>query len=65
MNGIKKIIALVLVLQWVVSTSAILTLLILGAIDKNDGIDLLKNYSSITSGFVGIVIGYLFSSKDD
>lgn len=63
MTNTKKIISIAIVFQWVIATSTILMLIIGKVIEVDKGLDLLKSYSAITSGFVGIVIGHLFSSN--
>ena len=65
MSKITRIIAILLVVQWALSISTILLFILLGMFNTNDGIDLLKSYSSISSGFVGIIVGYLFHSRKD
>lgn len=64
MSDLKKKIALIIVGQWVASISIILILVIFNLLKPSEGIEFLKSYSSITSGFVGIIIGYLFSSDN-
>jgi len=65
MTELRKTIALIIIIQWVISISAILLLIVLDLLSSTEGMDLLKSYSSITSGFVGIIIGYLFTSNGE
>lgn len=62
MVNLKKIIALIIIIQWVASISIILFLIVFDFLTSSEGTDLLKSYSSVTSGFVGIIIGYLFTA---
>lgn len=65
MTNLKKNIALLIIIQWVASISIILILIAFDFLSSSEGTDLLKSYSSVTSGFVGIIVGYLFSSSGD
>jgi hypothetical protein len=39
-------------------------LVVVGFLQSNDGIELLKTFSSVFSGFVGLVVGYYFAKKE-
>jgi hypothetical protein len=41
----------------------VFVVIIIGFMDVNSGIDLLKTMSGIFSGFIGVIIGYYFSKK--
>lgn len=60
--NIKNFIAIVLVLVFVISVALIAIFILIGVIDKDVGLDLLKNVTASTSGFVGIIVGHYFSS---
>jgi len=60
--NIKNFIAIVLVLVFVVSVASITLFILTGVMEKDVGLDLLKNVTASTSGFVGIIVGHYFSS---
>lgn len=60
--NIKNFIAIVLVLVFVISVASITVFILTGIMDKDVGLDLLKNVTASTSGFVGIIVGHYFSS---
>jgi hypothetical protein len=39
-------------------------LVVIGRLQSNDGIEMLKTFSSVFSGFVGLVVGYYFAKKE-
>lgn len=39
-------------------------LVIVGVLQSNDGVEILKTFSSVFSGFVGLVVGYYFAKKE-
>ena len=39
-------------------------LVVVGVLQFNDGVEILKTFSSIFSGFVGLVVGHYFAKKD-
>ncbi len=61
MNGMRKLLAVIVVGTWSVSIAMILLLMIFGLIDVAKGEDVLKTFSSVSSGFVGMVFGYYFT----
>lgn len=62
MEKAKYIISITIIIQWILSLSIVVLLIALGLIDKNEGVDFLKSYSTVASPFVGMVMGYLFTS---
>jgi hypothetical protein len=63
--SIKNLIAILLVLIFVISVIFISGFVLMGFIDKDTGLDLLKNVMASTSGFVGIIVGHYFSGAGD
>ena len=39
-------------------------LVVIGMLQSNDGVYIVKTFSSVYSGFVGLVIGYYFGKSD-
>ena len=44
-------------------TFLIVVLIVVGFLQAEDGKDILKSFSSIFSGFVGIILGYYFTGN--
>lgn len=64
-SSTRRIIAIMIVSCWLFSILSILSFMILDVIDLEAGIAMLKTFSSISSGFVGIVIGHYFSGSNN
>lgn len=60
-SDIRKVLAILIVGGWFVSGLLILLTIILGLISFKEGIEILKTVSSVTSGFVGMILGYYFT----
>lgn len=57
----KNFIAAVLVCTWALQFVIILTVVLLGFVDFERGMEIARTSSSISSGLVGIVVGHYFS----
>jgi hypothetical protein len=64
MKDARKPLAFIIVGTWSVSILLILILLIFNLIEVGKGQEILKTFSSVSSGFVGMVFGYYFSGRD-
>jgi hypothetical protein len=60
-RDIRKILAVLIVGGWVVSAFLILLTIVTGLISFNEGVEILKTFSSVSSGFVGMILGYYFT----
>jgi hypothetical protein len=65
MQQIRKWLSFLLVGSWAFSILAILIVSLFGLLPIEKGLDAIKVFSSVTSGFVGIVLGYYFTRSDD
>lgn len=63
MENTRKIIGLTIIFLWSLCIVFILILMAIGLIDVDKGIEILKSFSSVSSGFVGLIIGYYFSKE--
>lgn len=61
---IRKMLACTIILTWSFCTTIIILLMILNFIDVSKAQDILKTFSSVSSGFIGMVLGYYFSGSD-
>jgi len=61
MESTRRIIGLTIVFLWSLCILLILILMSIDLIDVTKGIEILKSFSSVSSGFVGLIIGYYFS----
>ena len=61
MKDIRRFISVTVVGLWAASMFLILILMIFRMVTVDEGKDIFKSFSSVTSGFVGIVIGYYFT----
>jgi hypothetical protein len=57
--------ALILVGGFSLVTFLTVILVVIGILQSKDGIEVLKNFSSVYSGFVGLVVGYYFGKSDE
>ena len=57
---------LALILVGGFSLVAFLTVILVatGVLQSNDGVEILKTFSSVYSGFVGLVVGYYFGKAE-
>lgn len=62
---VRSVVALTLVLGFTITCCAIIIQVAQGALDFTHGTDLIKHFSSVFSGFVGLVIGYYFTSTKE
>tara|TARA_R110002049_G_scaffold124494_2_gene280054 strand:+ start:582 stop:842 length:261 start_codon:yes stop_codon:yes gene_type:complete len=65
MQTIRRNIAYTLVGVWGTSIILILFLMIFKLLDLTEGQEILKTFSSVTSGFVGMVLGFYFTRSDN
>lgn len=63
MDDIRKFISKVILGVWAFSLIVILILIIAKQIDLKGGIELLTQFSAVSSGFVGIILGYYFTKN--
>jgi hypothetical protein len=61
---IRTWLALLLVGGFSLVTFLTVILVAVGFLKWGDGIEILKSFSSVYSGFVGIVVGYYFGKND-
>lgn len=60
---LRSSLALILVGGFFGVTFLIVILMVIGILQPSAGTEILKSFSSICSGFVGIVIGYYFTKN--
>lgn len=63
MKDIRKLLSFVVVGTWSGGIIIILLLMAFDLIDIGKGQEILKTFSSISSGFVGMVFGYYFTGS--
>jgi len=63
-NHIRRTLSYLVVGSWAVSILFVLTIIVFGLVDMKQGFEILKNFSSISSGFVGVIIGYYFTNRN-
>jgi len=61
MEPIQKWLSFVVIGAWVLSTLVIVVVIVAGRVDIETGLKLLSQVSGVTSGFVGVIIGYYFT----
>jgi len=64
-SKIKSIIGLAIIGTWSGSILLILLLMVFNVLDVNKGQEILKTFSSVSSGFVGLIVGYYFTHWND
>ena len=64
MQNVRRNIAYALVGVWGASILLILVLMIFKLVDLSEGQEILKTFSSVTSGFVGMILGFYFTRED-
>ena len=64
MKDIRKTLALIIIGTWSATILLILFLIVFNLIDIVKGQEILKTFSSVSSGFVGMVFGYYFTGGD-
>nr|VFK20881.1 MAG: hypothetical protein BECKLFY1418C_GA0070996_108011 [Candidatus Kentron sp. LFY] len=65
MRDMRKVLSIIVLGTWSAGILLIFILIIFNLIDVEIGKELLKTFSSISSGFVGVVFGYYFTSRRD
>ena len=65
MNDMRKYLAYIIIGTWSASIVIILLLMAFNIVDFERGQEIMKSFSSVTSGFVGIVIGYYFTHNSN
>ena len=61
---VRNWLAIILVGGFSIVTFATVILVIVGILQSNDGIEIIKTFSSVYSGFVGLVVGYYFGKSE-
>lgn len=61
MNDVRKLITLVVLGIWAITLIIVLILIVTQQVGLEGGLQLLAQFSGVTSGFVGIIIGYYFT----
>ena len=61
MEAVQRWIALVIVGAWVLTTLVIVVVIVSARVNLEDGLKLLSQVSGVTSGFVGVIVGYYFT----
>ena len=61
MRDMRKVLALLVVGTWSFSIVVLLLLITFNFVDVAKGQEILKTFSSVSSGFVGMVFGYYFT----
>jgi hypothetical protein len=64
LEKVRTWLALLLVGGFSIVTFLTVILVTIGYLRWNDGIEVLKSFSSVYSGFVGIVLGYYFAKAE-
>jgi hypothetical protein len=65
MNKVRHIIAVGVVAVFLIVVLSTTGMMIFGAIAREEGLEILKLFSSIVSGFVGVVFGYYFGQAPE
>lgn len=60
-RDIRKVLAVLIVGGWLASAFLILLTIVIGLISFKEGVEILKTFSSVSSGFVGMILGYYFT----
>jgi hypothetical protein len=63
LEQIQKWLAITLVGAWVLTTLLIVIMIVIARIGLEDGFKLLSQVSGVTSGFVGVIVGYYFTRQ--
>lgn len=63
-HNIRTLLALVLVGGFSIVCFLIVILVTTGFLQSRDGTEILKTFSSVYSGFVGLIIGYYFGKHE-
>ena len=61
MSDIRKLITTIVLGVWAFTLLIVLALIVMQQISLEGGLQLLAQFSGVTSGFVGIIIGYYFT----
>ena len=61
MNKIRRNIAYALIGVWGICILLILLLMMFDLVNISEGQEILKTFSSVTSGFVGMILGFYFT----
>ena len=63
MDNVRKWLTYMVVGTWAVTALCVLVLIFTRQIDFESGLRLLTTVSGVTSGFVGVILGYYFSKS--
>nr|VFJ55072.1 MAG: hypothetical protein BECKDK2373C_GA0170839_104633 [Candidatus Kentron sp. DK] len=61
MNDMRKLLSIIVLGTWSGVIVLIFILMVFSLIDVEAGKELLKTFSSVSSGFVGLIFGYYFT----